>query len=352
MIKKIDKHIEVVITYIADLDIMSLKTCKAICSILQNNYAKVGFTIIKTKSDLEELVQKKPDLVFSGIKYVGFEAGAITKGSPDKIWLSDYLDRAGINYTGSTKSAVELEFNKGAAKKKMEHCDVPTAPFFVAQPNQFQNKQELPLEFPLFVKPLYQGGGSGIGQDSVVTNFDDFQKKVQTIHGEYQQPSLAEKYLTGREFTVAILDAGSLGESVAMPVELIAQANEKGDRILGFKGKGADQEEVIAITDQKVREGVVALAKQAFKVLGARDFGRIDIRMDEHGTPYFLEANLMPGLGSGYFFRACKVNREMTYEDMVLKIAEIGLIRKQQSRENIKTATNNLKLLRCSPSMA
>ena len=53
--------------------------------------------------------------------------------------------------------------------------------------------------------------------------------------------------------------------------------------------------------------------------------------MDKHNAPYFLEANLMPGLGSGYFFRACKVNGEMTYEDMVLKIAEIGLMRKEQS---------------------
>ena len=132
----------------------------------------------------------------------------------------------------------------------------------------------------------------------------------------------------GGEFTVAIFDADSLGESVAMPVELIAQASDKGDRILGLKEKEADQEEVIAITDQKVRENIVALAKQAFEVLGARDFGRIDIRMDEYGTPYFLETNLMPGLGSGYFFRACKVNGEMNYEDMILKIAEIGLMRK------------------------
>ena len=70
MTKKINKYIEVVITYIADLDIMSLKTSKMICHVLQNHYTKVGFTIIRKKSDLEELVKKKPDLVFLGVKYV------------------------------------------------------------------------------------------------------------------------------------------------------------------------------------------------------------------------------------------------------------------------------------------
>lgn len=327
MIKKINKYVEVVMTYIADLDIMSLKTCEMICSVLQNHYTKVGFTIIKKKSDLEELVQKKPDLIFSGIKYVGFEAEAITKDSPNKIWLSDYLDQAGINYTGSSRNALELEFDKSIAKKKIQQCGIFTAPFFVARPNQYQNRQELPLKFPLFVKPLYQGGGSGIGQDSVVTNFNDFQKKVQVIHNEYKQPSLAEKYLTGREFTVAIFDANYPREFTVMPIELIAQANGKGDRILGLEEKEADQEEVIAITDQRVRKSVISLAKQAFKALGARDFGRIDIRMDENNAPCFFEANLAPGLGLGYFFRACKLNKKMTYEDMVLKIAEIGLRR-------------------------
>jgi D-alanine-D-alanine ligase len=326
---KIDKYIEVVMTYIADLDIMSLKTCKTICNVLRNHYTKVGFTIIKTKSDLTGLVQKNPDLVFSGVKYVEFAEKAITKDSTNKIWLSDYLNQVGINYTGSPKSALELEFSKGMAKKKIQQCGIRTAPFFVAQPKQYQDGQELPLEFPLFVKPLYQGGGAGIGQDSIVINFSDFQKKVQAVHNEYIQSSLVEKYLTGREFTVAIFDASSTSELIAMPVELIAQADDKGNRILGLKEKGADQEEVTAITDQKVREMIISLAKQAFKALGARAFGRIDIRMDENNVPHFLEANLVPGLGSGYFFRACEVNKKMTYEDMILKIAEIGLARKR-----------------------
>ena len=66
---------------------------------------------------------------------------------------------------------------------------------------------------------------------------------------------------------------------------------------------------------------------RSFKALGARDFGRIDIRMDENNVLYFLEANLIPGFSFGYFFRACKINRKMSYKDMVLKITEIGLRR-------------------------
>lgn len=196
-------------TYIADLNIMGLKNCEAICGILEQYYTKVDFTIIGKESDLDELVQKKPDLVLSGVKYIGFEAEAIAKDSSNKIWLSDHLGTAGINYTGSSKSAIALEFDKAEAKKKMQDAGVATAPFFTVEPDQYPDEQAFPLSLPLFVKPLYQGGGSGIGPDSVVTSFEEFQTKVQAIHDVYRQPALAEGYLRGREFTVAILDIGA-----------------------------------------------------------------------------------------------------------------------------------------------
>ena len=63
----------------------------------------------------------------------------------------------------------------------------------------------------------------------------------------------------------------------------------------------------------------------SFKALGGKSFGRIDIKMDHLGVPHFIEANLMPGLRKGYFYRSCVLNLDMSYEDMIFSIANTGL---------------------------
>ena len=63
----------------------------------------------------------------------------------------------------------------------------------------------------------------------------------------------------------------------------------------------------------------------SFKALGGKSLGRIDIKMDHLGVPHFIEANLMPGLRKGYFYRSCVLNLDMSYEDMIFSIANTGL---------------------------
>ena len=65
--------------------------------------------------------------------------------------------------------------------------------------------------------------------------------------------------------------------------------------------------------------------KESFKALGGKSLGRIDIKMNHLGIPHFIEANLMPGLRKGYFYRSCVLNLGMSYEDMIFSIANTGL---------------------------
>ncbi|MDP2642942.1 MAG: D-alanine--D-alanine ligase [Candidatus Peregrinibacteria bacterium] len=326
---KQNKHIEVVISSLSGLNIMSAKSCVEICNVLKKHFTEVGTTVIKKESDLEDLVRKKPDLVFSGVKYVGFTKSSVGRESPDKIWLSEYLESKGINYTGSKVAALKLEFDKILAKEEMQKNDINTAPFFIAEVGQYKVTEKLPLPFPLFVKPIYEGSGNGIGKDSVITNFKDFETKVESIYEEFGNPSLVEKYLSGREFTVGIIDSIANEEKTAMPVELIAVADNCGNKILSYEAKKDDCERLIPLQDPKEHKQVSDFAKKAFTALGARDYGRIDIRMDGSGTLYFLEANLLPGLNpiKSYFIKTCKKNNQSNYEDAILKIAEIGLRR-------------------------
>jgi D-alanine-D-alanine ligase len=112
---------------------------------------------------------------------------------------------------------------------------------------------------------------------------------------------------------------------VAMPIEIIVKKNSNGHRILDFDIKKSDKEKVFAVLDNKIFNKLSKIAKKSFTALRGKSFGRIDIKMDHKGIPHFIEANLMPGLRKGYFYRSCLLNLGLTYDEMILRIANNGL---------------------------
>ena len=340
-IKKEKRYIEVIATDIADLAMMgfgSVKNCKSVYNALKEKYTHVNFNIIRTKSDLDKIIFRKPDLVFTGIKYVVFNEHEITKNIKEKIWISEYFDNADINYTGSGKEAIELAFSKDAAKKRVAKFGINTASYFVAKPGMYKTADELPVTFPLFIKPLREGDGKGIGINSVVYDFESYQNKIQSIYTSFKQSALVEKYLSGREFTVSILGLDFNNEPKALPIEITFSDKNLYSKILGYETKKDNNEILMAIENEDIFDSVVSIAKRSFIALGARDYGRIDIIMDENDCPYFLEANLVPGMtqrpndiDSSYFPRVCFINNHITYQDTVQEIAEIAFNRMEKT---------------------
>ena len=323
---KKEKYIEIVTTPIGNLNLIPQKTLHNLYKILKKHYKKVNTFVIEEKKDLEKLIANSPDLVFSGIKYLGFEKDSVKRDSNKKIWFPEFLDKHDILYTGSPKEAIELEFDKSKAKEIVQKSGLKTAPFFIAKPDQYR-KDELPLPFPLFIKPLFEGDSRGIDENSLVYNYEEYQKKVESIFKEQHTSSLVEQYLSGKEYTVAIIEDFENNSYNIYPTELLAQLNSNGDRILGFADKVADKELSLKIENRETKERVSTLALNAFKALGARGYGRVDIRMDENGVPHFLEANLVPGLGYGYFYRCYHINTGKTHEEMILDIVRKHLRR-------------------------
>lgn len=316
---KIDKHIEIVTTPIAGLNLMPETTQNSIFETLNKHYSKVNLSVIEKESDLHKLVQNRPDLVFSGVKYVGFSSNSTKRESSEKIWLTDFLDENNILYTGSSRKALELEFDKGKAKELIGNCGIKTAPYFIARPGQF-NRQQIPLEFPLFIKPLFEGDSRGIDSNSLVYDFESYERKVLSLFQDHKTSSLVEKYLSGKEYTVGLLQNFEDDTYQILPAEIIPQQDVNGVRFLGFDDKVNDQEVVLKITDKNINRAVSQLAEESFQALGAKGFGRIDIKIDNQGIPHFLEANLIPGLGRGYFYRCYNLNTGLTHEDMILEI--------------------------------
>jgi D-alanine-D-alanine ligase len=318
------KRIEIVRSGIKRFSNLGAEVAERMRSVLAETYEDVRVTTINKAADLEEVVQRHPDVVVLGIKRFPLSDNP-SVGDQEGVWVSEYLDQHGIAYTGSQRPTMELDLDKEQAKAQVRNNGLATAASFLAVPGQYPDEASLPLPLPLFVKPLDIGGGRGISDDSVVRTFEAFQKKVEAIYHENQAVSLVEEYLTGREFTVAVLDAVDGQDIYVMPVELIPEENELGDRVLGADAKDRDKEQVVAVTDEPVREQVCLLARAIFEALGARDYGRIDIRMNAHGQPQFLEANLMPG--PGYFTKACTINAGIDYAGQLTRVTELALRR-------------------------
>ena len=290
---------------------------KKIQRILSKRYRHVLIAEINSMDDLEQLVKRKPDLVFSGVKYFYF--------NNKKIWLNDYLEIFSIPYIASSKAALDNESDKKRAKNIMLKNNIRTADFFITNPGEHIKESSIPIKFPLFIKPITGGDSRGIDKNSLVFNFEEFTAKVLDIKLKLNTSSLVETYLAGKEYSVGIFEDSVDGSLRAMPIEIIVKKNIDGYCILDFDVKKNDEEEVVLVSDNEIFKKLSEIAKNSFIALGGKSLGRIDIKMDHLGEPHFVEANLMPGLRKGYFYRSCVLNLDMSYDDMIFSIANTGL---------------------------
>lgn len=325
--KKINKHIQIVRSTDTLISSMGNDSCESVIRILKKNYKKVELIFINNSDDLMQLLLNKADLVYLAVKQVPVLNSKIKK----TIWVSSFLEDNNIPYTGSPASAIALDFDKTKAKKIMFDNNISSADYFVTKPGQYKTANQIPIDFPMFIKPISAGDKRGIDSGSVILNFNGYTKKVKEISDNIYSESLVETYLSGREFTVAVL--GQLDneqEPLIMPVEVIVNANERGDRILGATGDKSTEQQVILVTDVRDRKNIIELTRKVFSALGARGYGRIDIRMDEKGVPHFLEANLIPSMGVGnYFHTAFTLSKNLDYESIILRIVDLALSRNE-----------------------
>ena len=289
----------------------TLKACHNVLDSIRRLGYTVTLNVCETVTDLDEVVKRKPDLVVLAVKYISVENGS-------NIWLSDYFAKNGINFTGSSREVLKFDSDKVLAKSYLRKKGIKTADYFTAIPGQYTRGSELPVRFPLFLKPLDAANGNGIDDLSFVTNFSDYESKLLSLYNLFGLPVLVEEYLDGREFTVAVIDTMYSGLIVSA-VEVVPPQSTNGLRILGEKAKRDDSEKLKKSKNSKIMRSVRKLAVDTFHHLGVRDFGRIDVKVDGSGQCYFMEANLVPGMtsGSSYFPKACEIENQISYDDMI-----------------------------------
>jgi len=317
-------HIEIITTpndALKESGFGTLKACNSVLHVIQRMGHNVKLNICESKACLDDVVKRKPELVILAVKYIPVK-------NEDDVWLSHYLAQRNVNFTGSSRYVLKFDSNKVKAKIHLTNKGIKTAKYFIATPGQYKTERELPFTFPLFLKPLDAANGNGIDDSSFVTNFTDFESKVASLYDSFNQPILVEEYLDGREFTVAVIKKNN-NELILSAVEIIPPISTNGLRILGAQAKKDDSETMVKIDDIEIKNRVTTLAKNAFNCLGARDFGRIDIKTNKSGECFFMETNLVPGMtyGSSYFPQACSIANKFDYDNVIELLLSGGIAR-------------------------
>ena len=206
------------------------------------------------------------------------------------------LDLYEIPYTFSDPLVMSLTLHKGMTKRVVRDAGVPTPDFAVVESEADAAAVDLPL--PLFVKPVAEGTGKGVTPRSVVRDRAELWPRCAELVARFRQAALVETMCPGREFTTGILGTGDAASVVAtMEVILLPQAEpevysyvnkENCEELCEYRLVTAAAEPVVAEAER------VALA--AWRALGCRDGGRVDLRCDAEGRPSILEVNPLPGM--------------------------------------------------------
>jgi D-alanine-D-alanine ligase len=245
-------------------------------------------------SSFEKLKELDPDIVFNIAE--GFF------GESREAQIPAMLDMLQLPYTGSDPLTLATCLDKARTKEILSYYKIPTAPFFIA--NEINQIKNLNLTFPLFVKPVWEGSGKGIFSSSFVSNTKELSEQIERIITEYSQPALIEKFLTGREFTVAILGNGDEAEALPIveiefkdfPDGFIPVYSYEAKWILDTKENPLDVFSCPAKLNFDLETKIKQVALNAYKTLRCRDWSRIDIRMNADNVPNIIEINPLPGI--------------------------------------------------------
>lgn len=203
------------------------------------------------------------------------------------------LDAYDIPYTFSDPLVLALTLHKGMTKHVIRDMGIPTPDFAVVE--REDQIAGVGLSFPLFAKPVAEGTGKGVTAASKITDAQELSVVCRMLLAAFRQPVLVEAFLPGREFTVGIIGTGREAVATdAMEVCLKAQAEPEVYSYLN-KEHCEDLVEYRLVYDDEAQQ-VRQTALDAWRGLGCRDAGRMDLRSDRSGRPNFMEVNPLAGL--------------------------------------------------------
>ncbi len=213
---------------------------------------------------------------------------ALHGGSGEDGTVQALLARLGVPYTGSSPEACRMALSKRLSKERFRAAGLVCPPCIVLTPDLPRRDVERAVQmlgYPVVIKPDRQGSSVGV---SVVHEPADLEPAL-TAAARFDPVVIAERYIAGRELTVALLGLRTLP-----PVEILYYGD-----CFSYHAKYHDsdtQYEVPANLSPRAVERVRDAARRAVLALGCSGLTRVDLRLDDEDQPWLLELNAVPGL--------------------------------------------------------
>ena len=242
-----------------------------------------------------------------------------------------HLELLKLPYTGCNPRGLLLARDKSLSKKLLAYHRIAVPEFDVARIGRpFRRAKR--LAFPLMVKSLTQEASIGISQASVVDSDEKLKERIAFIHESIGTAAIVEQYIEGKEIYVGILGNQTLQ---ALPVwELFFTNMPDGakriatDRVkwsVKYQKKyGIDSGPARDLADGKA-EAIQHLCKRAYRALELSGFARIDLRLDESGNAWVIEANPNPQIAKGEDFAASAEKTGIGYDSLLQRILNLGM---------------------------
>jgi len=255
------------------------------------------------EKDLLELVKERFQRVFIAL-HGGFGEDGTVQGVLE--WL-------GIPYTGSGVLASALAMDKVRTKRLWAAEGLPTAPYAVLGKDTNLKAVAKKLGVPLFVKPASEGSSVGMTKVKKAGDLEE----AYALAVNYDPVVIAEKFIDGAELTVAIL-----GERV-LPIIRIETPREFYDYEAKYIANDTRYLIPCGVSEKKEKE-LQAICLKAFRALGCRGWGRVDLMLDKRGRPYLLEVNTSPGMTDHSLVPMAARAVGISYEDLCVQVLEMA----------------------------
>lgn len=294
----------------------------------ERGYKTQFFNFNKMPNVIQELKSANVDLVFNVCE-------RINNSSLLEPHAASLLDILQIPYTGSNPFTLALCMDKIRVKKLLSHHNIPTPNWDYVYSLDDEIDDE--LQYPLIVKPAMTDNSIGVTNESVVTNKEELKVQINKILTEYHVPALIEEYIAGDEYDVSILGSDSENLKV-LPLSRSVFTNLPKDywHIYSYDAKwGLDKTYQQKIEVQrppkkissKLQSLISEIALDTYNILDCHDYGRIEIRVDEHSNPYVLELNPNPAINAKDCLPSVAKLVGMDYGDFLEEIISLAINR-------------------------
>jgi D-alanine--D-alanine ligase len=249
------------------------------------------YVFVEADENFAENIKKaEPDLVFNRAEGL--------RGDSRESHVPAILEMLDIPYVGSNVLTTAICLNKAWTKKALVYHGISTPKFCVCK--NLQEAEKISEGFPYILKPNEEGSSIGITEENRVQDKKQLHTKLKQMLEEYKQPILVEQFIEGREFSTGLVGRPDQDPEVLSILEIDFSKFPEVGGVYGQRAKtvldSLDHYICPARIPEKLQNKLEQVSVDIWYALEAKDFARIDFRMNSEGKLFFLEINPLPGM--------------------------------------------------------